>query len=144
MDSDDQDYKYKKKLDELAKFKVGLTTFESIIDRNATVGDPMIRSMLFLDKMLLMTDISNAFLEIFFADFKKDLKPEDYCTIEEQKNKVVEKFKREIACLTEWVSSPTYDPDHPYGKSVMRCAQRDFEQNNEKSFKNSKSNSKQK
>jgi len=76
--------------------------------------DPVIRHTLFLDKIniLLMAGLA------MFQTMGPKFTPEQQVKVTE----LATMFNREIKSLSDWVLSPTYSPDRPFGQNLMRKA----------------------
>ena len=91
---------------------------ENVLSRQRKIGDPVLRHSLFLDKLLLMLDISMGILQEFSNEYPEELRGKiETLSISIQKD---------LSDLMNWVSNPVYSPDHPYGQGIMKSAKKDF------------------
>ena len=89
-----------------------VNALSGIFDRQCSIDDQCLRSCLFVDKLALSLDIGIAVLQAHIDD--------DYpLDLSNKINKLQETISKEIKLLMQYCRSPTYDPDHPYGRMVM-------------------------
>jgi hypothetical protein len=100
--------------------KTVLSIINNMLDRNANVPDQATRTLLFLDKLFLVIDITLGSLTILNSDssFSEATR--------EQIKLTSDKIKNELSLSTDWILSPQYSPDHPFGNTEMKKAQRSF------------------
>lgn len=116
----------------------------NIIKRYADTKDPIIRYTLFLDKFLIIFDMLTALMnsKIECTVFSED---EDIGEIasdspqysnlltktEQVKEKVkiiTEKLRVEFGKLSDYIQKDLYSPDHLTGSSLLREAEKDFDE----------------
>ena len=103
----------------------GITNcLDNIFSRQRTIDDPCLRSCLFVDKLSLSLDIAMGMLQAMSEeDVPLDLQ-----------QKILNNSKiigEELTYLMQWVRSPTYSPDHPFGNNLV---------NNTSYYKNAEKN----
>ena len=101
--------------------RIGVGMALSLITRQQTVDDPATRSMMFVDKLLMIMDGTMPFLNSL--RYRYDLPTDIVSSME----KVHKQIREEVNRLMQWVQNPHYGPDHPYGKHLMQRAKSDFE-----------------
>lgn len=114
MEEETQEKKWQReKKEENMKIVCALVNaLSGIFDRQCSIDDQCLRSCLFVDKLALTLDIGIAVLSAHIdEDFPLDLISKI--------NKLQETVNGEIKLLMQYCRSPTYDPDHPYGRMVM-------------------------
>ena len=96
--------------------------FNSTISRHNRSGDPTIRATMLFDKLCMITDILTCVLtnSYMMDDVSDELK--------ERVKLTAEKLSAELSFLQDWILTPVYSPDHPYGNNIMKESARDFSQ----------------
>jgi hypothetical protein len=97
--------------------------FANITKRHDSIKDPATKYALFVDKLYLILDGACALLQTHMKSLDVEEKHMD------RLNVLLEKLQTEMINLTDWVLSPTYSPDHGYGQSVMKQAEKDWLKN---------------
>jgi hypothetical protein len=100
--------------------------------RLQNITDPVIKYSIFVDRLCLLLDMLNSGIDmgvnsftISMNDFDESLKEE----VNELRDKVEklrkagiqasEGLKKDCDGLMTWIQSPTYDPDHAFGKNYI-------------------------
>ena len=95
---------------------VVLTSLESNFDRTKKIRDPVTRHILFLEKLLSFKDVMMASLETIPMSKESKIRSEKLCAI----------INGEVESLIDWIQQPIYSPDHAFGNSMMKEAEKDF------------------
>lgn len=97
-------------------WRTALTTAESVLTRHARIKDPVARHLMLADKLCWGIDFTTAAIKAFadeeHIDTELVLKAEQ----------LIRKLQEEINLLMDWIQSPVYSPDHPYGHTMMEAA----------------------
>lgn len=96
------------------------------IMRQRQSGDPVLRASLFIDKIATIFDIA-------FEMGTHDPNIDNDESSQLKYNKAKHLINEEFIFLLEWVRSPLYSPDHPYGNRMMTNAEQDFKNLTKKS-----------
>jgi len=96
--------------------------FEQTLERQKTMNDPVIRHIIFLEKLLLTMDIILTMLKEGSIKLSNSMKT--------RIDNVVRCMNNEIVNLQNWVQTPVYSPNHPFGEKMMKYVEEDF--NNKK------------
>jgi hypothetical protein len=96
-----------------------LDAVKNNISRLDQIKDPMTRHILFLEKLLTITDVLVGMTTTHTVDLSGDLK------IKIANVMVV--FNQHTCSLLEWIQSPAYSPDHPVGNMMMKGCEKDFD-----------------
>lgn len=93
---------------------------ESILSRQRNIEDPTLRYSMFVDKLLM-------FLDIGIGLGKATLDDDDYPDeLKERFEKLSEMLTNDLNSLMKWIQNPVYSPDHPYGNSMMKSSENNF------------------
>lgn len=98
-----------------------IKVFERGIERQRRSGDPVMRATLLFDKLCLVLDILCAGL--LSNEETKDYPKELNEKILKTSNMVTE----ELTFVLDWISNPTYSPDHPFGNNIMESSKKHFD-----------------
>jgi hypothetical protein len=94
-------------------------SLNNIFTRYKDIEDPVLRSMLLLDKFLIGLDVLEGF--IMNMEMHQDVRMEA--------EKVCRMIRKATNHLSQVVTTSTYSPDHPsLGSKIMKSAQQDFVQ----------------
>ncbi len=99
---------------------------QNTIDRYKNIEDPVLKNMLILDKVLSLLDFSSGLIEVGID--KKVNDPELGSSVKRTFKDVLQLFRE----LSDHVMSPSYSPDHPYGKNLMNMSLNNFNEKKEK------------
>lgn len=99
---------------------LGLTTISNIMNRYSNIEDPVLRHSLVLDKFLLIIDVLSAMTKTHLL---RETFPEELKT---KFNEVEKQIKDSLLDLQHWVLHPQYNPDHSFGKQILREAKADL------------------
>ena len=88
------------------------------VNRQKRYEDPVLRATLLLDKLVTIVDIGIA----TFTGFNSDL-PEPITNKVKDASQIL---TEELNFLMDWVTSPIYSPDHPYGNKLMKKTEEKF------------------
>jgi hypothetical protein len=88
------------------------------VNRHINCHDPVIRATLLFDKLCLIIDSLSAFAANANPDFPADLNKE----IVEASSRV----STELDYVFQYILSPSYSPDHPFGNQVMHASESHF------------------
>lgn len=90
---------------------------ENIFTRYGDIEDPVLRSMLFLDKFFIALDIFDAYLVGLNV----------HADVRVKAKEVSKMIKEHVKNLSDIVTVSTYAPDHPsLGNKIMKKAQKHF------------------
>jgi hypothetical protein len=106
----------KEKINEI---RLIVEVIEQNFGRLSIYKDPMTKKCIFLEKLLIISDIFKGLLIREAIEI-----PDDLVT---KINKIHVIMNDNIASLIETIQQPCYSPDHPYGKELMNTAQYDFD-----------------
>lgn len=95
-----------------------LNVFENMLKRNRSVPDPATRTLLFVDKLLMVIDVLTGYLKTYSYKYSEPLQQRIDTTSND--------LQKELQFITEWILHPQYSPDHPFGESVMNEARKEF------------------
>ena len=95
-----------------------LHVFNSCGERHRRSKDPVIRATLLVDKLSTIVDIAMGVLLSQNADLSDDLKVRIKSTSQ--------MVSGELDFLMDWISSPVYSPDHPFGNTMMKGSEKNF------------------
>jgi hypothetical protein len=94
------------------------SALENVFTRYNEIEDPVIRSMLFLDKFFIALDIFDAYLVGLEVHADVRVKARD----------VSKMLKEQVRNLSDIVTESTYAPDHKsLGQRIMQKAKQNFE-----------------
>lgn len=101
-----------------------LTAMIEVMEQNmmrlSIYKDPITRSCVFLEKLLIILDFFKG-LRLYFEDEEI---PDNLLN---RADKVYKIINDNVELLIETIQQPCYSPDHPYGKEVMNNAKHEFE-----------------
>ena len=100
--------------------RIGVGMASSLLTRQQSVSDQATRSMMFVDKLLLLLDGGLPAMQALQHRFKL---PDDIMSSIEQVGKLM---RVEVNKLMQWIQKPHYSPDHPYGQHLMQGAKAEF------------------
>lgn len=83
----------------------------NIVNRHRRQKDPVIRSTLLFDKLCTILDL----FVVAAMSVNHDLPEES----KQQCQKIVQILQEELNYVYDWISSPSYSPDHPFGNNLM-------------------------
>ncbi len=109
----------------IAGIKSIISVLSRGINRHIKSGDPVIRSTLLFDKLCLVVDLVSALSINYNSDLPEDLIKE---ITEASKN-----LSAELDYVFNYILSPQYSPDHPYGNSIMKKSAEHFDNVNNNS-----------
>jgi hypothetical protein len=90
-----------------------VASYENIFRRQRNVDDICLRNCLFVDKLSMILDIGLGFMTSqMHEDYPIDLK--------DKINKIHQDLSKDLDNLMSWVRTPTYDPSHPFGQSIIK------------------------
>jgi len=115
-----KDYETKELAGKIKFTEMVLTVLERGLDRHKRTADPVTRATLLFDKLCLVTDMLCAYIEN--GDSTKDY-PAELVTRGKNVSKVL---TSELDFILDWISSPSYSPDHPFGNNVMTAAKNNY------------------
>lgn len=95
-----------------------LSIMEASLSRLDIVNDPMAKHLMFLDRLSIMSDMAMAGLSTAMTKVTPETK--ERCRL------TIETFNDKIKGLVEWVQTPSYHPDHPYGNNIMKESEESF------------------
>jgi hypothetical protein len=103
--------------------KIWRTISQTLIsgsDRHSEIQDPMMRNMLFMDKLFTAIEVGIATIKNFDDEYDQETK-----LLVDRASSLV---KAQMSEMQKWVTAPMYSPDHPFGAN--------YAEHNKKSFKN--------
>ena len=117
--------KIDKQKEEIKKRRINqLSIIVSMVEQNfkrqSAYKDPVTKNCIFLEKLLIMTDIIKGAMFSHYEDV-----PEELHT---RINNLVEIMNTNISTLIDMIQQPVFSPDHPYGSAVMDTAKNDFKE----------------
>ena len=118
---DKNDEKDRKKNEYNKTISIFNATIERIMKRQSSSPDPATRHTIFLNNICLGLDIALA----SFESNSDDISEENL--IRTRKN--IDNFSEELDKLFQWIQSPQYGPDHPYGNTLMQENKKNFNEN---------------
>lgn len=98
---------------------------ENVVARQRRSGDPVIRATLLVDKLSLLVDIGVATV----INTNTDLPEETVARIRHSTNLLND----ELQFLSDWISTPVYSPDHPYGNKSCKPVKNNFNESSNSS-----------
>ena len=104
--------------DEEKMIECALNSIRIILNRYKDIDDPVIRNSLLVDKFILMIDIFTGMTEVFTKQYSLELR--------EKLQGVTKEVHEELKELSKWIQMPTYSPDHPFGNTLMKEAEKNF------------------
>ncbi len=93
------------------------------MNRYKNIKDPSTKFTLLLDKLCFVIDVGLAALNTYAMD-EKDMTPE----LQVELDNASKDLQIELGKLADWIQSPVYGPDHPYGNQLMKESGRNFEE----------------
>ena len=96
-------------------------TLESKRRRRNKVKDTATRNIMLTESIMILVDTLSGFARAAGEHFKVD------SSIKDRLFQQCDNLQTDIEALNEWIMNPTYGPDHPYGRKMMRDAEEDFE-----------------
>lgn len=100
-----------------ATIRIFLKTLNNMLDRHDKIRDPMTRNALILDKMCAGMDLLGGFADVLPKETGFD---REFC---DEVHATIERLKRVINSLFEWIQNPTYSNEHPIGREMMKQGQ---------------------
>lgn len=97
-------------------------TFERIMHRQVYFEDPVMRNTLLVDKLCLLVDGLTLPLTLLADKYKID--PE----LVERSKACMENLNKQLYILFEWINSPHYSPDHPFGHKMVKEGEKAFKE----------------
>jgi len=117
-------YEAKRKIEDKKNFimvsNIIIGLIENINKRHNAIKDPATRYAMLVDKLCLSLDSGIAIMKVMMNDL--DIEPEMKIKIEDASDQL----QQQLIGLMDWVISPVYGPDHPYGNSIMMNSKKDF------------------
>lgn len=131
----------------ITSYKIGLEILKMWIDDISSIDDPVIRSVLLVEKLMLLSSTAKVAFKALLQDLESGLKhykgdkdkEEDRDTNREKEilrdisetRKIADSVTEELRSLVkdhcQWVRNPTYGPDHAMGRNIMKESRKDFE-----------------
>lgn len=120
----------------------GITTYFKRVNK---IKDPVVRYSTFVEQLRIIFEIG---LNILKEELEHDIEDRDLSLdeIEDEKeratklreiqkdkqslgiiNELMENFEKYFDNFSDWISQPTYSPDHPFGDKMMKEAKESFE-----------------
>jgi hypothetical protein len=97
-----------------------IKSFELIFKRQRKIDDPCLRSCLFIDKLSTALNIAaGTAIGVISEDEMSN-------NIRENLSELISTLNEEFDQLTQWVRSPQYSPDHPFGHKVLEETAKQF------------------
>ncbi len=97
--------------------KVVLNLYKNTMHRYKNTKDPATKYTLLVDKLCLALDLGMAALTAYVDEENMDSR------LQEEINYVSSDLQAELGHLMDWIQSPNYSPDRPYGNQVMKDAE---------------------
>ena len=113
-----EDLKDEKKNQKEKMMKTIALFLDRIVARQKCNKDPVLRFTLLVNNMCLGLDGLLTYMEIEADDLSPDTS--------EKIRKSASTLSGELDALFEWIQSPQYTPDHPFGNHVMKEAEKDL------------------
>ena len=114
-DSLEEEIENKALKQDIQTIKCILEIFERVLGRTRRIDDPVLKNALLVDKLSLCLDTSIGMLKGFF--FGRKNFPED---LMDRIDKLSDQVSQDLNGLMDWIRSPHYSPDHPFGNKVMK------------------------
>ena len=122
MDKEDEQkdkQKDKQRKNKEQKWKIIASTLGRIISRQKRNKDPVVRYSLLVNNICLGLEGLITYMEMKSEDMSEE--------VAEKMRTSSSILTNELYALFEWIQSPQYGPDHPFGNSVMKQTKQDFE-----------------
>lgn len=114
--------------------KMMLNIYHNTMNRYKNIKDPSTKFTLLLDKLCFVIDIALAALNAYTLE-EKNLTPE----LQVELDNATRDLQNELGKLADWIQSPVYGPDHPYGNQLMQESAQNFEKSVELNDKKNES-----
>lgn len=95
-----------------------VNVIDNSFDRISKYNDPVTKHIVFVDKIIMFLDFMNSMVKSEINNINPILI--------DKLNKSFDKIRKQFDLLTDWIQSPHYDPDHPYGKKLMELSEQDL------------------
>lgn len=112
----EKEYREKQREENEIIIRAILNSVSNIFNRQKHVDDPVIRYSLFVDKLSMSLDIILGILTSVLHNEKNPYSDD----ILEQTQKVSKLIQDELINLMNYVRLPSYSPDAPYGKNLVK------------------------
>src|SRR5687767_14566970 len=117
-EKEERERKERELADRVSIAKSFIAVFNRGLNRHVNSGDPIIRATLLFDKLCLGVDLMNAMVVNTNNDLPEDIKKEITATSE--------KLSGELDYVFNYILTPQYSPDHPYGNHLMQKSAEHF------------------
>lgn len=101
--------------------KVVLNLYKNTMYRYKNTKDPATRYTLLVDKLCFSLDLGMAALTACMDEENMDMQ------LQNEINTVSSDLQAELGHLMDWIQSPNYSPDRPYGNQVMKDAESSYQ-----------------
>ena len=119
-----REYRERQRDDTEKIIRAVLNSVNSIFARQMKIDDPVIRYSLFVDKLSISLDVLFGVMSSVLHDDKYPYSDD----ILSQTEKVKKLVQDELDNLMNYMRSPSYDPDAPYGKKLVENMSTKFQQ----------------
>lgn len=121
----------------LTTCKISLRSVEGILNRFNRIKDPVLKFSMLTQILAMVIEIATNAGITFIEEAARNIGdgPEASKLAEEQLHMVtkVEDMREEISKffdqMTEWISTPVFSPDHPYGAALMTVCKESHDKN---------------
>lgn len=96
----------------------------NMIARHRRQKDPVIRATLLFEKLCTICDLITATM----GTVNRDLPEES----QKKMMDITETLQTELNFVMDWINSPIYSPDHPFGQNLMNSCEKSFEESSSK------------
>lgn len=117
-----------KKSNDLSHIELVLNTLDRTLKRRNKINDPVQRHLLLIDTLTIAIDFGLTGIKTVIDESKDDEGKEttEFTNLMRLYESVSEQTNKQLDSLTEWIQSPTYGPDHPYGRTILNRAAEEF------------------
>lgn len=125
QDDETKDRKERERKELKKQIEFILNTLDNTMYRYNNIKDPAIKFTLFVDKLCFSIDIAIGALKAYAcSDDENWILDAD---LEERITKSASYLQNEMNKLIDWIQSPIYSPDHPYGEQLMKQSKESFD-----------------
>ena len=117
----ENNYEEKRKEENRMLCRAAINIVKLTLNRYSNVQDPVLRHALLVDKLLLFVDIG-------LGAGKEYIQKEigDECAEEFENVSLI--LQNDLKLLMDWIQTPSYSPDHPFGNNMMKQSNDNYSQ----------------